>query len=420
MYRVLLQRRSFLFLWLSQIAATLAVQLYKIGVMVAVFDQTGSALQTAGVLVATSLPYVVVGQVAGALVDRYPRKRVLLVVQVAQTLVVAGSVYLISGAAINVWVAYAVVALLSLADAFYKPALLATLPAVVEKEEIVHANSLVNSTNYGVLAIGYALGGVLILQVGLSMVVVINLALFMVAAGLVTQLRVPVAASEALAAATHDPIVRSIRQGLGYLRRHDVARALIVMEFLEHWPHAVWTAALMLAFTTDVLQVSEAFWGYQNAIYFGGNIVGAAMAVAFAARLGERPGWVIIINAVLMAALTAVYAVSTNIWFVLVIVLVFGPPMALRDVAQDSLLQATVDGGMLGRVYATRQMLAQLAFMVGGLLLAALADVVDVRTVYLLGAALYFLTAFYALAQRALRRAVISTQPITVLETGGG
>lgn len=107
-------------------------------------------------------------------------------------------------------------------------------------------------------------------------------------------------------------------------------RALITMEFLEHWPHAVWTAALMLAFTTESLNASEEYWGYQNAVYFGGNLVGAALAVAYASRLGERAGWVIIINALLMAALTVVYALSTNIWLALVIMVLYGPPMALR------------------------------------------------------------------------------------------
>jgi hypothetical protein len=126
---------------------------------------------------------------------------------------------------------------------------------------------------------------------------------------------------------------------------------------------------------------------------------------------------VIIVNALLMAALTVLYALTTNIWLALVIMLIYGPPMALRDVAQDSLLQSTVEGRVLGRVYATRQMLANLAFMVAGLLLAGLADLVAVRSVYLLGAALYFATAFYALAQPSMRRAGLRVREVAVIET---
>jgi hypothetical protein len=64
-------------------------------------------------------------------------------------------------------------------------------------------------------------------------------------------------------------------------------------------------------------------------------------------------------------------------------------------------------------------MLANLAFMVAGLLLAWLADLIDVRTVYLLGAALYFATAFYALAQPSLRRAGLGVRAVAVVEPAG-
>jgi MFS family permease len=416
MYLKLLRKGYFVFLWLAQIASTSAVKLYKIGVMVVIFDQTGSTLQAAGVLLATSLPYVVMGQVAGVLVDRYPRKAVLVAVALSQALLVGVSLTLIAGDAVNVWVSYVVVAGLSITDAFYNPALLATIPATVERSAIVHANSLISSTNYAVSGIAYALGGLLILRAGLPTIVVIDLALFLLAALLATRIRLSPTGAVSHGHRIVEPIVRSIRDGLSYLRNHDLARSLITMEFLEHWPHAVWTAALMLAFTTQALNASEEFWGYQNAVYFGGNIAGAAIAVACAGRLGQRPGWVIIVNALLMAALTVLYALTTNVWLALVIMLLYGPPLALRDVAQDSLLQSSVEGGVLGRVYATRQMLANLAIMVAGLLLAGLADLVNVRVVYLLAAALYFATAFYALAQPSMRRAGLVARQVAVVE----
>ncbi|MCW5877805.1 MAG: MFS transporter [Anaerolineales bacterium] len=422
MYLTLLRKGSFVFLWLAQITSTFAVQLYKIGVVVVIFEQTGSTLQAAGVLVATSLPYVLVGQLAGALVDRYPRKRMLIGVALAQALLVGVST-LLMGEVLNIWLAYVVVAGLSLTDAFYKPAMLSLLPTLVDKAALVHANSLIHSTNYAVMALGYGLGGIMILQFGLATIVAINLVLFLLAALLVTRIVVVPGLVARQARKNAEPIWRSIRSGLAYLRQHDLARSLITMEFLEHWPHAIWTAALMLAFTIEGFKVGEEFFGYQNAVYFGSNIIGAAIAVAFASRLGKRPGWVIIINALLMALLTVVYALTANIWLALLVMLLYGLPMALRDVAQDSLLQATIKGEVLGRVYATRQMLANLAFMVAGLLLAGLADLIPIRAVYLLGAGLYFLTAFYALAQASLRQAALLPaipEPAEVAATLGG
>jgi MFS family permease len=419
MYSHLLRKRNFLLLWLAQISSTLALQLYTIGVMVVIFDQTGSALQVAGVLIANTLPHILLGPVAGALVDRYSRKWVWMAVELARAALVALSLLLAANNTVNIWAIYIVVAGLATADAFYKPALLSLIPSVVEKPAIVHANSLVHSTNYAVMAIGYGLGGLLILRLGLAAIITIVLSLFLLAALFVIQIAVTRRSALDRERRTPDPILRSIGNGLAYLRRHDLARSLITMEFLEYWPHGLWTAALMLVFTTEALHADEAFWGYQNALYFAGMLAGAALAVAYANRLGRRPGWVIIVNAFLNALLTIGYALSPNVWIAMIFIVLYGPPMALRDVAQDSLLQSSVDSAVLGRVYATRQTLAMFAFMASGLLMAGLADLLPVRMVYLFGAALYLGTAFYALSRSSLRgagltapRGIMAIEPV--------
>ncbi len=80
----------------------------------------------------------------------------------------------------------------------------------------------------------------------------------------------------------------------------------------------------------------------------------------------------------------------------------------MRDVAQDSLLQGSVNIEMLGRVFATRTMLANLNFMLAGLAFAWLADQIPIRWIYLLGGVLYFGTALYALSNQAIRRSQIT------------
>ena len=81
----------------------------------------------------------------------------------------------------------------------------------------------------------------------------------------------------------------------------------------------------------------------------------------------------------------------------------FGIPSALRDVAQDSLLQGTVNEAMLGRIYATREMLRNITFVVSILAFAWLADQISIRQIYVLGGLLYIGTAVYALASNSLR-----------------
>jgi len=106
----------------------------------------------------------------------------------------------------------------------------------------------------------------------------------------------------------------------------------------------------------------------------------------------------------LMAALTVVYASSPSVLAASAISLAFGPPFALRDVAQDTLLQTTVAPGMLGRIYVAREMFARLAFLLAGLIFAALADQLYIRQIYLIAGVLYCGTALYTLANVPLRR----------------
>ena len=115
------------------------------------------------------------------------------------------------------------------------------------------------------------------------------------------------------------------------------------------------------------------------------------------------PGRIIVLNAVAAGFFTLAFASSQTIWMAVALAFVFGPPFAIRDVAQDSLLQGTVAAGQLGRVYATREMLGSVMFMFAGLFFAWLSDLVPIRMIYVTGGIVYLLTGVYALSNKALR-----------------
>jgi len=159
----------------------------------------------------------------------------------------------------------------------------------------------------------------------------------------------------------------------------------------------------MLAFTTRALQGDASDWGYQATGYFTGMILGSLGALAINDWLRRYPGRFIVVNACVSGLFTLAYAGSQAVWMAVAWAFVFGPPAAIRDVAQDSLLQGTVEGGQLGRVYATREMLRNVAFMFAGIFFAWLSDFVPIRMIYVTGGIIYMLTGFYALSNKALR-----------------
>jgi MFS family permease len=405
-----IRQRAFLFLWMTHLVATLANELTTISIVVLVYGTTGSALQATGVLVARNIPPLVFGPFGGSIVDRWPRRPVLVIANLFRAGLLG--LFLFAGAsdAGGLWAGYLLVFGLTLVEVMHKPAMLATLPVVVPAERLLWANSVFFTTTQVVFTIGYTLGGLITTTSGPNLLASINLGLFLLAAGSASFIGVIATGARVVA---HLPFWRNVADGFAYLREHRLARTLITVEFIESWPHGVWTAALMLSFTVQALGAGVDAWGYQSGAFFAGQLLGAILALAFARRLGKRPGWIIIANGFLMGALTLAYATSTSVIVAILVSMAFGPSFALRDVAQDSLLQTSVSSDMLGRVYALREMFARMAFLAGGLLFSQLADSIGIREIYAIAALLYGMTALYTLWSAVLRHSRLETVQVS-------
>lgn len=411
----MLLNRRFVVLWVVNVASTLAMEVFSVTILVTVYQQTSSTLQAAGTMVARTAAALLLGPVAGVLVDRLARKYVLVTMDLLRLGLVAVSISLIQqGESLPVTSIYLIYAGISAAGVLHRPARLALIPSLVEPGQLVQANSVILASNQIVTAVSYTLGGWLILAVPLGTIALGVASLFLIA--ILTALFIAAPRREGEPATQEaDSFGASVVSGWRYLRQHPIARPLTIMETMEHLPHGIWTGALLLAFTTKALGGDASDWGYQVTGYFTGMIVGSLAALWLGDWLRLYPGRIIVADACAAGLMTLAYAGSQSVWMAVVLAFVFGPSFAMRDVAQDSLLQSTVDKGQLGRVYATRDMLANLVYLAAGLSFSWLSDHVPVRLVYIVGGVLYVLTGLYALSNRNLResRLVPSTEQTT-------
>ena len=399
----MLRNRHFLFLWFVNIATTLAIELFTIAILVTIYEQTESTLQAAGTMVARTMPAFLLGSIAGVLVDRFSRKNMLISMDLVRLVLVGIAIWFLLGdGKVPVSGIYLILAGLSAADVFHRPARLSLIPTLVAYEQLVKANSFILASNQIMVAISYTVGGWLILTVPLRQITLGVVILFAMAT-LTAMLIVEPKHQEVEDAGERESFWKSLASGWNYLRQHPIARPLTLMEAVEHLPHGIWTGALMLAFTTKALQGDASDWGYQVTGFFAGMIVGSIGALTISNWLRDYPGRIIVVDAFAAGLFTLAYAGSQTVWIAVAWSFVFGPPAAIRDVAQDSLLQGTVEGGQLGRVYATREMLRNVVFMFAGIFFAWLSDFVSIRMIYVSGGIIYMLTGFYALSNKALR-----------------
>ena len=407
MLKKLKHNQDFCLLWLTQAISGAGDVLYAVGIMVTIYQLTGSALQTVMVMVAGTLPAFIISPFAGAIVDKYPRKNVLIIMDIVRAVLVVLLLFFISATHFNLIGLYLIVGSLSVAASFYRPAKMAIIPAVVAPSDLGQANSILIGTGQGITALGFGLGGVLTLWLGIEIFIIINALTFVLSAFITAQIQLPYL--QQTNKITNKSLLQSVKQGYQDVRKHKVAYPLMVIEVLEYFPHGIWTAAILLAFVEKSLNGNADDWGFVTAAYFVGMFLGAMLATFAHKIIQQRTGHIIVINIFLTSLLTIAFGLSPTIFLVIIICIAFGLPNSIRDVAQDTLLQSTVPQDLLGRVYAFRSMLTSMVFMVAGVVFACLADFTNVRYIYIIGSLLYLITAFYAMGNKALRESKVES-----------
>jgi MFS family permease len=180
MLDLLRRRPAFRTLWLAGCVSLVGDWLSLVAVALLAIDRGGGPLALAFVFMAHALPAAFASPVAGAIADRWDRKRVLVAADVTLGLITCG----MAGAAALGWVTTVSVLLFfrSAVSAIVPPAEAAALPRIVEKSELMSANTLLAATWSTAYIAGMALGGVLAL-LGPTTAIALDAASFGIAAG---------------------------------------------------------------------------------------------------------------------------------------------------------------------------------------------------------------------------------------------
>ena len=159
MYSSLLRNQNFLKIWIAQLTSQLAANLLNFALIIRVYElaaQTPYANRAVSLLIlAFGVPSVVFAVLAGAYVDHWDRKKVLIVTNVVRAILVLGFLFIES----NLLLVYLLVFAISVFSQFFTPAEGAALPRLVKKSQFLSANSLFLFTLYSSCVLGYSLAG---------------------------------------------------------------------------------------------------------------------------------------------------------------------------------------------------------------------------------------------------------------------
>jgi MFS family permease len=252
-----------------------------------VLDLTGSATMVAWMLIVQFLPVALVSPVAGVVVDRVDRRRLMIAADILRGVLVLG--LLLVRRSDQVWIAYAVMALTVSATSFFEPARTATIPNITSDRELMPANALSAATWSAMLALGASIGGVVTALAGRNVAFVVNALSFFTSAYFIAQTRYdsaprPAAPLSGWFALTGIP---DLLEGLRYVRARSHVAALMFVK--AGWGLAGGVLLLLSVFGQRVFPVGGSTAAGIGVLY-GARGVGAALGpIALRWILGQQP-----------------------------------------------------------------------------------------------------------------------------------
>jgi MFS family permease len=399
-----LRNGSFTRLWLGGLISLIGDWALNIGLPLYIFLLTGSILALSLTLLAASLPPILFGSLAGVFVDRWDHKRTMVVTNLLLALSLLP--LLLARSADLVWIVYLVAFVAGTIEQFFLPAQNALLPRLVAEERLVSANSLISVSGNLARLVGPALGGLIAARFGLSGIVLVDAASFLLAALLIAGIASTRAAQQPAPVAAYAAPIEREKRGIVHILREWIAGLRVIGA--ERTLAVLLTLFAIMSLGEGVFGVLYPVYVYQ-ALHGGtlevgelmsaqavGGLIGGVLVGALGARMMSR--WAIgfcaalfgLIDLAIFNAPTLVPGAQTLLgaefgvplfWIVVGLFVAVGIPGIGSMTGMQSLLQARSPDAYRGRVFGVLGALTGLLRLIGVVIAGIVTDQLGLITV---------------------------------------
>lgn len=184
---LLRRNRNYRYTWIGQIVSEAGDHFNNVAVLSLAVEETHSGAVIAALMLSRAIPAVLAGPLAGVLLDRFDRQRIMIASDLVRGVIALGFILAIGHR--QTWVLYVLSALLMLASPFFTSGRSALLPSITTEAELHTANSLTQTTGWVTLAVGAFLGGTTAAKFGYQLAFVFNSLSFFFSAFCIAELR---------------------------------------------------------------------------------------------------------------------------------------------------------------------------------------------------------------------------------------
>ncbi|MBK5292873.1 MAG: MFS transporter [Acidobacteriia bacterium] len=340
--------------WTGQIISEVGDHFNTIAVFSLALETTGSGVVVSGVLLARALAVVAAGPLAGVLLDRMDRRRMMILSDAARAVIALG--FLVCLRYPSNWLLYLMSGLLMFASPFFTSGRAAILPVIASKEELHTANSLTQTTQWVNLAIGSMLGGASVMKLGYMWAFLFNSLSFVVSAFCIAGLHTPGGFKPRRDTLAQPQVLRpwhEYTEGLRYMRATPLIFGLALLNV--GWASGGGAAQVLFSLFGEKVfhrgaQGIGLIWGFGAIGLIAGGIVGHGIGRKLSF---ESYKWTIAICYLLHGIAYVIFSQMQRFWLALLFIALSRAAVGVTSVLNMGQLLRHVADGYRGRVFST-------------------------------------------------------------------
>lgn len=388
--RVVKMRKSFHFLWISQLFANLGDVLYIVGLISILYQASESPFYMALLPFLNMTGRMISSSLAPLLFNRYRLKQLLVISQAFKTflllILAVASLFQLS-----LFFIFIIIFTVAFLDGLALPASTALLPRIVEKGQLLRANGVLSMLNESTQLGGWAIGGILVAATSGEMVIWMTLLVFVLS----TLFIILIKDSKPFERKMNVTKKQQLTEGFKLIWENQSFRIIHVMIVFESIANVVWVAAIMYLFVADVLHASEAWWGYINTAFFIGLLIGGFICTKFEKVFERKLKNIVIISSFAVALVLLAFGLNEVAVVALLLSALFGVFDQFKGILLGTWLQLKATDNQLIKVYSAQGVLTSLLFGLSTLLAGALATIISVQWLFIGAGLLLLLSAIY-------------------------
>lgn len=333
---------------------------------------TRDPLTLSVVSASAALPWLLFGLHAGALTDRWPRRRVMIVADLVRAGTLAGFVALLAAGHASIALLAVTVVVVGIGQCLFDSAAQGIIPAIVGRDK--DTLTKVNGRFWALDTAGRSLTGPALGSAAFAVARVLPFAVdavsFLLSAAFVT--RLPHTPAPPPPADGRPSITRSIIEGLRFVSGHRRLRALVAIACINNSAYSA-AMAIFVLYATQILHVPAAGYGLLFVATATGGVAAGWWAKPLTRRLSYRA--VLAVNCLTQGVAWAGIAAAGNVWFTALMLALLGAAASVGTVALVSARQEATPDELLGRVVSVFRLFgigaASISALAGGAIAAA-------------------------------------------------